>query len=112
MICGPICEQNVWRIRTNREISEIFGQETITNVIKAGRLRWAGHVTRMNDERIVKRIFTRRVEGTRAKGRPRKRWIDCVEEDSRKLGVSNWRTCAENRQQWVAVVESAKTRLG
>ena len=102
MICGPMCEQNVWRIRTNKEISELFGQETITNVIKAVRLRWAGHVARIDDDRIVKRIFTRRIEGTR----------DCVEEDSKELGVEDWKTCSKNRQQWRTVVESAKTRLG
>ena len=73
---------------------------------------WAGHVTRMDDETTVKRIFTKRMDGTRAKGRPKKRWLDCVEEDARKLGVVNWRNCAEDRQQWRSFVESAKTRLG
>ncbi len=51
MICGPICEQNVWRIRANREISELLGQETIT--------KNNGMLQELHDDRIVKWIFTR-----------------------------------------------------
>lgn len=52
MICGLICKQNEWRMRTKRAISEVFVQETITkNVITAGRLRWAVHITRMDNKK-------------------------------------------------------------
>lgn len=111
-ICGPIHENDVWRIRTNRELKDIFGSETIIGTIKAGRLRWAGHVARMTDDRTAKKALDRNFDGTRARGRPRKRWIDGVEEDLQKLGVTGWRSLAEDRLQWRQVVESAKTRLG
>lgn len=111
-ICGPILERDGWRIRTNRELTVIFGQETLIGAIKSARLRWAGHVVRMSDDRTAKKALDRNFSGTRARGRPRKRWLDCVEEDVRKLGVTSWRNLAGDRLKWRQVVESAKTRLG
>ena len=58
-ICGPIHENDVWRIRTNRELKDIFGSETIIGTIKADRLRWAGHVARMTDDRTAKKALDR-----------------------------------------------------
>lgn len=63
----------MWRIRTIMELEQIFGKENVISVIKAARLRWAGHVTRMNDDRLAKKILVNRVEGTRPIGRSRKR---------------------------------------
>lgn len=95
------------------ELVEIFGKENIISVIKSARLRWAGHVIRMNDDRVAKKVLVNRVDGTRPRGRPKKRWIDCVESDIQELGVRNWKVAAEDRQKWRSeVVESAKTRLG
>ena len=111
-ICGPFFEHGVWRRRTNRELTDIFGTGTIIAAIKSGRLRWAGHVIRMDDERTTKKALERNFDNTRAKGRPRKRWIDCVDEDARRMNVPNWRNRAEDRSEWRRVVESAKTRLG
>jgi hypothetical protein len=111
-ICGAVCEQGRWRIRTNRELAIIFGEETISGAIKSARLRWAGHVARMDQNRNAKKAFDKNFDGNRARGRPRKRWLDCVEEDAEKLGVNAWRSLAEDRQQWRNLVESAKTRLG
>lgn len=113
-IIGPVRDENgIWRIRTNRELTDIFGPETLTAAIKAGRIRWAGHVMRMDHTRTVKKILTRNIaEGVRVRGRPRKRWLDCVEEDLIKLGVANWKDMAQDRTEWRAVVERAKTQLG
>ena len=68
---------------------------------------------RMNDDRVAKKVFVSQFDCTRPRGRPKKRWIDCVEGDLRELGIRNWKVVAEDRQRWRnAVVESAKTRLG
>lgn len=68
---------------------------------------------RMNDDRVVKKVLVNRVEGTRPRDRPRKRWLDCVESDLKQLGVSNRKVVAEDRPKWRnEVVESAKTSLG
>ena len=58
-------------------------------LIQIRRLEWIGHVIRMNETRSVKKIFEGKLDGRRGRGRPRLRWIDDVEDDSRKLGVKN-----------------------
>jgi len=51
--------------------------------------------------------------GKRPVGKPRKRWIDSVEEDSiRLLRRRNWKSLAEDRVQWRAKIKEAKARFG
>ena len=80
--------------------------------IKSNRLRWLGHVVRMHDERLPKMIMNARMEGRRLRGRPRRRWMEDVQEDIASLGVRNWKTMASDRVQWKTVVREAKVRFG
>ena len=48
-IYGPICERGQWWKRYNRETEELCNEPNIVNVIKSSRLRWAGHVERMDE---------------------------------------------------------------
>jgi hypothetical protein len=67
--------------------------------IKLKRLQWAGHVQRMNKECIPKKIYST-IGGRRRVGKPRKRWIDAVEEDAKKkLCVRNWKRTAQDREE-------------
>jgi len=80
--------------------------------IKAPRLRWLGHVQRMDNKLMPKQILYDQPFGTRRKGRPRKRWIDDVEEDLQTLGVRNWRKKAKRRDEWRQVTREAKAHWG
>jgi hypothetical protein len=51
-------------------------------------MRWTGHVLRTKETRNPKRILNYKPEGTRAVGRPRRRWRDCFEEDLKSAGIS------------------------
>jgi hypothetical protein len=53
-ICGPINEVESWRIRTNKEIEDTLEGADIVKFIKSLRLRWCGHIERMNNERMPK----------------------------------------------------------
>ena len=53
-ICGPVIENNMWRIRSNSEINKILRGEDLVRYIKSLRLRWMGHVEGMENERIPK----------------------------------------------------------
>jgi hypothetical protein len=86
-IFGATNDKDGWRMRTNIDIQELFKQPDIVVTIKKGRITWAGHVQRMPETRIVKKVFLGKPDGRRRKGRPRKRWLDDLEEDLRKLGV-------------------------
>ena len=50
-------------------------------VIKSRRLRWAGHVARMEEERGVHKVLVGKPDGKRPLGRPRRRWEDNVKMD-------------------------------
>jgi len=66
----------------------------------------------MSEEREVKRLYQKIPEGSRSVGRPRLRWMDDVREDLRKMGVTNWRTCAHRRDNCKMVVKEAKVLQG
>ena len=111
-IAGPIFENGIWRRRFNREIYEMLNDCDIINFIKINRLRWAGHVARMDDKEIIKRILNSNPGGQRGRGRPKLRWIDGVEHDLRKIGCKNWKIVAQNRRCWRHLLEEARAHPG
>ncbi|XP_063532819.1 uncharacterized protein LOC134743355 [Cydia strobilella] len=70
----------------------------VTEKIRSSRLAWYGHVMRRDECHIGKRMLEMNVDGRRAYGRPKKRWMDCVKEDMRKKGVSAEVT--KDRGEW------------
>jgi hypothetical protein len=64
--------------------------ENIVKWIKEQRISWLGHLERMEEGTMPKKIFTQELEGTRRRGRPRKRWKENVERDLQVLGVRRW----------------------
>ncbi|PSN35908.1 hypothetical protein C0J52_25872 [Blattella germanica] len=59
-----------------------------------------GHLMRMENHRIFKRIMTWNPDGRRSKGRPRTRWRDSLEDDLKIMNVQGWKRLAENRALW------------
>jgi hypothetical protein len=76
---GPLCERGQWRKRWNRELEKLHNETDIVNVIKSSRLKWAGHVVRMDENELPKKILWTNPGGQRGRGRPKSRWIDGVE---------------------------------
>jgi hypothetical protein len=66
----------------------------------------------MDETGSVKKIFERKLEGRRGRGRPRLRWINDVEDDLRKLGVKRWRTKGLDRVEWASIIREAKAEEG
>ena len=80
---------------------------------KIRRLEWAGHVRRMEAERIPKKFLNGNFHTTRAVGRPRTRWADVVQRDALQLlGIRGWRRRATNRGEWRRLVREAKAQKG
>uniref|UniRef100_A0A8D8R0B7 Endonuclease-reverse transcriptase n=1 Tax=Cacopsylla melanoneura TaxID=428564 RepID=A0A8D8R0B7_9HEMI len=71
------------RIR-NEEIRRSVDVEKLQDKIERSRLKWYGHMQRMNEERIPKNIFNQQIEGRRRRGRPRMRWRDMIERHTEK----------------------------
>ena len=59
----------------------------IVRVIKSRRLRWAGHVARMEEGRSAFKILTGKLTGKRPLERPRRRWEVNVRMDLEEIGV-------------------------
>jgi len=60
--------------------------KNIVKWIKGQRIGWLGHLERIEEDRMPKKIFTQELEGTRRRGRPRKRWIEEVKKRSSSAG--------------------------
>lgn len=112
-IFGAVNVNGEWRIRNNSELQQLYDAPMIIADIKARRLRWLGHVQRMKEQRIPKKILHAKPEGRRSAGRPRLRWLDDVEADLRKLGVRNWKQLAMSRSEWrTEVIDKARVLQG
>ena len=103
-IVGPVYDQErqEWRRRHNWELRERTKQPHISQFVKGRRIQWAGHVARMEEERMPRRVFLGHVEGRRHPGRPRKDWRRCLEEDIQQEGLNprDWMTVAQDRRDW------------
>ena len=97
-----------WKSRTNRELEELSKGENIVKWIKGQRIIWLGHLERMEEERMPKKIFTKELEGTRRRGRPRKGWREEVERDLQVLGVRRWRELVTDRDKWRGIVPTGQ----
>jgi hypothetical protein len=62
---GPERAEGSWRIRTNKEVDELIGHEDIVSFVKSLRMRWLGHVERMNNNRMLKMMLNAKMEGER-----------------------------------------------
>ncbi|CAB3222369.1 unnamed protein product [Arctia plantaginis] len=66
--------------------------------LRSNRLSWYGHVMRRDEENVAKKVLGMRVEGYKRRGRPKKRWMDCVREDMASKGVNSEMT--HDRVKW------------
>jgi hypothetical protein len=64
-IYGPIKDKNGWRILTNDELQVMYRKRNILTTRKVRRLKWAGHLVRMSDDRTVKKISVGKADGRR-----------------------------------------------
>jgi hypothetical protein len=64
---GPINENGNWRSRYNHELYRLYEDSEIIKVIKAGRLRWLGHLYRANETDPCRKVTFTKIEGRRKK---------------------------------------------
>ena len=76
-------------------------------MIKSKRLRWAGHIARMQEDRSAFKILTGTPTGNRPLERPRCRWEDDIRMDLKEIGnnTRNWIDSAQEREYWKAFCE-------
>jgi hypothetical protein len=77
-IYGPIHKANIWRIRNKGELNRVINRQDIVKFIKAQRIRWLGHVTRVEVGAMPRKMMEGRLFTGRRKGRPHLRRMDNV----------------------------------
>ena len=79
----------------------------MVSVMKSRRLRWAGHVARMEEGRNALKILTDKPTGKRPLGRPRCRWEDNIRMEEIGINAGNWVDSAQDENYWRAIVNVA-----
>ena len=114
-----VCENNwvrriagVKRVDRRRmdELREEVGiQKCLMGRLVKSRMKWAGHVERMKEDRLPRMAYVHQERGTRKRGRPCMRWRDCIERNTRKAELEDvdWRMSAQDRAQRRRVVHRA-----
>jgi hypothetical protein len=69
----------------SEELQNLYSSSDIIRHFKSRRMRWAGHVAGMGEERKVYRVLVRKPKQKRPLGRPRHRW-DGIRMDIREMG--------------------------
>jgi hypothetical protein len=97
-----------WRKLLNEELRDLCSSPVIITTIKSRRIRWAGHVARMEERRNAYRLLVRKPEGKRQLRRPRHRWVDNFRMDLVEVGWRevDWIGLAQDMNRWRALVNS------
>ena len=92
----------------NERIRADIGVKRLLDSVEEGRLKWYGHLMNMREGRIARRYLQWKPEGRTPVGRPRKRWLDGVDEALRRRGESlaqvEEREIYEDRKNWREIV--------
>jgi len=100
----------VWRKLHNEELNDLYSLPNIVRVIKSRRMRWAGHVARMGEDRGLQRVLVGNPEGKRPLGTPRRKWEDNIKMDLQEVGGGrgDWMKLAQDRVRWWALVGTVR----
>ena len=97
-----------WRKLHNEKLNSLYSSPYIVRVIKSRRMRWAGHVARMEEGRGVHKVLVGKPERKIPLGGPRRRWEDNIKMDLEEVGrgCGNWTELAQHRDRWRALVST------
>jgi hypothetical protein len=97
-----------WRKLHSEELHNLYSSPDIIRQVKSRRMRLAGHVARMGEERKVYKVLLGKPGGSRPLGRPRRRWEDGVRMDLREIGLGgvDWIRLAQDSYRLRAVMSA------
>jgi hypothetical protein len=94
-----------WRKLHNKELHDLYSSPNIIRIIKSRRMRWAGHVARIEEKWNAYRLLVGKPEGKRPLGRPRRKWVDNIRMDFGEVGWGDVDCIglAQDRNRWALV---------
>jgi hypothetical protein len=97
-----------WRKLHSEELHILYSSLNIIRQIKSRRMKWAGHVVRMGEERNVYTALMGKPERKRPLGRPRRRRENGIRMDLREIdwGSMDWIQMAQDRDRWRDLVST------
>ena len=94
---------------SNEKLFKLTRMQPLENYVRHHRLRWAGHVRRMEDDRLPKKILFGKIAGGSAKrGRPKHNWMDSLVHDCKFVNIpgDQWVQKAKDRSSWRSLISS------
>ncbi|GFT92480.1 uncharacterized protein TNCV_1053801 [Trichonephila clavipes] len=90
-----IQENGTWRRRSNFELYRSYKEPDIVNFIKVQRIKWAGHIVRMDEDHTTKKVFNAKPIGTRRKGSQILDGLMALKKNLLVLRTKNWKALAD-----------------
>ena len=103
-ICGVTLND---RVSTDNLLS-CLSISNFEDMLRWNRLRYHGHIHRMDVNTWPKKIVAHEVQGLRPKGRPKRKLSEVIAADMRKLGLCN--EDADDRSNWRKAIKPRKTQ--
>ena len=97
---------SMWHVRENRmttaEVQKVIGIASVDTYMMRRRLRWIGHVSRMEWGRVPRKLLSSWVYQKRPIGRPCMRWAESIERDlaNAKIPRTKWHILAKDKSKW------------
>ena len=101
---------SLMEMKRSSDLRERMDVEPIDSVMRRNRLRWYGHVERRIEDDWLKRCTTMEVPGKRLRGRPRRTWMDVVNDDLRKMSLK--REQVFDRDRWRKAIHGQPANPG
>ena len=113
------CLRNILKIRWQDKIpdTEVLMRaklQSVHTLLKLAQLRWTGHVTRMPDERLPKKVLYEELEeGKRLQGGQKKRYKDTLTASLKDFNIptESWEQAAQDRKRWRCLINKGASQF-
>jgi hypothetical protein len=89
-----------WRIEANEELDKLIKGKNIVRESKLRRIAWLGHLGRMEEHHLTKKITEWKSVAFRPRGRHKMRWEGDVNKDLNVMKMYHLEKQAKSRSEW------------